>query len=70
MEPSDIDFFNLTEDPSHLISQSPLIFQPTSTNKVEGLEETSNKSLQKSLQKLANDIIEQLYVDEVILAMD
>lgn len=34
------------------------------------VEITPTQKLSKRLQKLANEIIEQLYVDEVIFAMD
>lgn len=34
------------------------------------VEITPNQKLSKRLQRLANEIIEQLYVDEVIFAMD
>ncbi len=82
---SDTDFFNLTEDQSHmLLPEQQQKQESSSLNSIQRVinDELDNVTpmkvgvvevpikLSKKWQKLANEIIEQLYVDEVIFAMD
>ena len=73
---TDSDFFNLTEEPSNILQR-----QSSGNNSNQKTEDVNitplgfflvemPQKLSKKQQKLGNEIIEQLYVDEVIYAMD
>jgi len=81
-EPTDSDFFNLTEEDQSqglldliTVKQGSSIHDenlvsPIIKEKIQIIEPMAQKISKRSMHRIANEIIEQLYVDEVISALD